>query len=433
MPRDRLSVEEHAPAIGRSAFPTTVAAASSSRSRSVRADRRWCRARRSATRRRRRAARRCRTRTRPSRRPGGVRHHAVFATCPAPTRCTPCQTPSDTDDRRRAPSSRIARPARRTPGAAARETAGCSSRRCDTRRSRRTDRRRGASKSPSMSIDSVRPSQLRSSRSARDVTITASAPDATHSRKRSRVDAPNSGSTAVRPRGAQMRLGPLAMLGEQDVAEHHVRDAVRRHFVERGRERRVVGRPGAAAGDLPQSQPLRLRRHDVRAQPVRSAARALFVEHRDHRHDVEERRARGEAPRSCPCRRSTRSRRAACSITSDADGDSGAHGARQRREPRRRRELRVERVFEVDVRTKPWMDLVGAAARRTSDTPDPYPCSAAASSSRRTRRSGTCCRPACRRSSRRARPAPSGPRTRPPGFRNSPAAGTAASPTSGAY
>ena len=51
-------------------------------------------------------------------------------------------------------------------------------------------------------------------------------------------------------------------------------------------ERRVVGLPAAASGDPAQSKTIRLRVEDFGPQPVRSAARGVLVDHRDHADEV---------------------------------------------------------------------------------------------------------------------------------------------------
>ena len=82
-------------------------------------------------------------------------------------------------------------------------------------------------------------------------------------------------------------LGPLAMLIEQDVAKHDVRDSVGVQPGECIQERRVVRRPCASTENLPQPKSICLRCKDLWPQSMRSAARGVFIEHRHHGDDVE--------------------------------------------------------------------------------------------------------------------------------------------------
>ena len=89
-------------------------------------------------------------------------------------------------------------------------------------------------------------------------------------------------------------------------------------LAQRVAERGVVGLPRAAPGDAAQAEPVGLRREDLRTQSVRSAARRLLVEHRDHADEVVLARGRGAGRRNCPCRRSRKWRREAGQWTGSA-------------------------------------------------------------------------------------------------------------------
>ena len=76
------------------------------------------------------------------------------------------------------------------------------------------------------------------------------------------------------------------MLLEQDVPEDDVGDAARCDVIERAPEDVVVCGPRAAADELGEAEPRRLRGDDRGTQTMRAAARSVFVEHRHHRGDV---------------------------------------------------------------------------------------------------------------------------------------------------